>query len=59
MKGLPMDEKQIIENVYFFPNGMVAVTDQRGQQIPEYQGLYDEVWPKIQKDLLPTSKIHR
>jgi len=51
--------KPRIENVYCFPNGMVAVTDQNGQQIPEYQGRYDEVWPKIERDLLPTSNVHR
>lgn len=27
-----------ITEVFYFPNGMVAVTDQFGQQMPEYQG---------------------
>lgn len=53
-----MDEPKI-ENVYCFPNGMVAVTDQRGRQMPDYQGKYEEVWPKIQAALQPHSKIHR
>ncbi len=48
-----------IENVYCFPNGMVAVTDQHGQQIPEYQGRYEEVWPKIEPALRPGSTVHR
>lgn len=52
-------EKSRIENVYCFPNGMVAVTDQYGQQMPEYQGRYDEVWPKIQLDIQPQSTVHR
>ena len=53
------EEKLRIENVYCFPNGMVAVTDQFGQQMPKYQGRYDDVWSRIEKDMVPSSKVHR
>ena len=41
-----MDEPRI-ENVYNFANGMTAVLDQFGEQMPEYQGRTEEVMPKI------------
>lgn len=50
---------QRIENVYCFPNGMVAVTDQFGQQIPEYQGRYEDVWPKIESRLRSWTTVYR
>jgi hypothetical protein len=36
-----------ITNVYKFANGMVIVFDQHGQQMPEYQGRYEDVIDKI------------
>lgn len=36
-----------ITNVYHFTNGMVATFDQYGKQMPEFQGRFDEVEPKI------------
>jgi len=36
-----------IEDVYCWANGMTMVFDARGQQMPEYQGVTDEVMPKI------------
>lgn len=36
-----------IEAVYCWANGMIMVFDARGQQMPEYQGVTDEVMPKI------------
>ena len=32
------------------PNDMVAVFDEKGEQVPEYQGHYDEVKQKILAD---------
>ena len=35
------------------PNGMLMVFDERGRQVVEYQGQYDEVKEKILKDAPP------
>ncbi len=35
------------------PNNMVMVFDEMGEQIPEYQGQYEEVKESILKDALP------
>jgi hypothetical protein len=32
--------KKLATNSFLFPNGMVATTDQNGEQIPELQGEY-------------------
>lgn len=37
----------MIRNVVVFRNGMVAVFDMNGEQIPEYQGPKEEVWRKL------------
>ncbi len=36
-----------ITHVYLWSNGMVMVFDQFGQQMPEYQGCYEDVVDKI------------
>ena len=46
---------QAIKNVIKAPNGMVLVFDNRGEQIPEYQGQYEEVKHRILKDAPPTA----
>ncbi len=33
-----VNKPKIIASVFYFPNGNVAVCDQFGQQMPEYQG---------------------
>jgi hypothetical protein len=38
-----------IAAVFVFPNGMVAVTDQHGEQWPEFQGHRDEALPRIRE----------
>ena len=35
------------------PTNMLMVFDERGRQVPEYQGQYDEVKEKILKDAPP------
>lgn len=42
-----MSEPKRIKTVIAFPNGMVAVCDQFGEQMPEYQGERNEMLPKI------------
>lgn len=37
----------MIDKVYHFANGMTAVFDERGNQMPELQGYTSEVWPKL------------
>jgi hypothetical protein len=39
----------VITDVYRFKNGNVLVFDQYGQQMPGYQGLWDEVEQKIRE----------
>jgi uncharacterized protein YuzE len=40
-------EKLYIAQVFVFPNGNVAATDQFGSQMPDYQGTWDEVRFKL------------
>jgi len=41
------DETQTITTVILWTNGMVACFNERGEQMPEYQGHYGEVKDKI------------
>jgi len=43
----------MIKNVLKMENEMVLVFDENDEQIPEYQGLYDEVRLKILADAPP------
>lgn len=43
-------EQPRIKTVFQFGNGMVAVTDQYGEQMPDYQGTLEEVRDKINRD---------
>jgi len=43
----PSDFTPQIANVYHFGNGMVMVFDADGQQVPEYQGRYEDVIDKL------------
>ena len=43
--------KHIITAVYVFKNGIVAVFDQNGQQMPFFQGRKEEAMPKIKRRL--------
>ena len=45
----------MIKTVIRCPNNMVMVFDDRGEQIPEYQGQYGEVKVGILKDVPPTA----
>lgn len=47
--------RPVIKNVIKAQNGMVLVFDNRGEQIPEYQGQYEEVKPRILKDAPPSA----
>lgn len=40
----------MIKKVIHWANGMVMVFDENGKQMPEYQGIYEEVKDKILKD---------
>lgn len=40
----------MISNVIRWENGMVMVFDERGEQIPEYQGRWDEMKDAILRD---------
>ena len=43
----------MIKTAMRFRNNMVMVFDKRGEQIPEYQGQYEEVKGSILTDALP------
>jgi len=43
----------MIKTAIRFQNNMVVVFDGRGEQIPEYQGQYEEVKGSILKDASP------
>ena len=43
----------MIAAVFVFANGMVAVTDEHGQQIPAYQGRWAEQREAILRDKPP------
>ena len=43
----------MIKTVIKSQNGMVMVFDKGGEQIPKYQGQYEEVRESILKDALP------
>ena len=45
----------MIKTVIRCPNNMVMVFDEKGEQIPEYQGQYEEAKESILKDAPPTS----
>ena len=49
------EDKQAIKTVIKSQNGMVMVFDEKGEQIPEYQGRYDEVKETILKDAPPNA----
>lgn len=47
----------MIKTVIKTPNNMVMVFDKKGEQIPEYQGRYQEVKEKILKDAPPDTRF--
>jgi len=49
--------RQVIKSIIKTPNGMVLVFDCLGEQIPEYQGQYEKVKPRILKDAPPSAKL--
>lgn len=49
----------MIKSVIRFPNDMVLVFDEYEQQIPEYQGRYEEVKKLILKDAPPEAVFAR
>ena len=44
-----MNGKAVVA-AYLFPNGMVMSFDENGEQVPEYQGRYEEVAGKLRID---------
>ena len=50
---LEKEDRQVIKSVIKSQNGMVMVFGKRGEQIPEYQGQYEEVRKSILKDAPP------
>ena len=45
-----MTDERRIENVVRWENGMVMVFDQYGQQMPDYQGKWEEMCEAIERD---------
>ncbi len=44
---------KMIKTAIRCPNNMVMVFDKKGEQVPEYQGQYQEVKESILRDALP------
>ncbi len=51
------EDRQVIKSIIKTPNGMVLVFDDKGEQIPEYQGQYEKVKPRILKDAPLSAKF--
>ena len=49
----------MLDYVIKFHNGMVIVFDEEGEQLPEYQGKYEEVKDKILADAPPGARFFR
>lgn len=47
----------MIKGVYVFPNRVVLVYDENGEQIPEYQGRFEEVRQKILDNAEPETRL--
>ena len=47
--------RQVINSVIKTQSGMVLVFDDKGEQIPEYQGRYEKVRLRILKDAPPSA----
>lgn len=47
----------MIKTVIKSTDGMVIVFDERGEQIPQYQGRYDEVKESILRDAPPEARF--
>jgi len=53
------EEANIIDHAVKFSNGMVMVFDENGEQMPEYQGRYEEVKDKILADAPQGARFFR
>jgi hypothetical protein len=40
----------MIQNVYVYENGMVMVFDEKGHQMPAYQGRWEQMKAAIERD---------
>ena len=47
----------MIKTVFRCQNGMVMVFDEDGEQIPKYQGMYEEVKESILRDAPPEARF--
>jgi len=48
-------DRQVIKSAIKAQNGMVLIFDDKGEQIPEYQGQYEQVRLRILKDAPPSA----
>ncbi len=46
-------ESDMIKSVVRCPNNMVVVFDEDDEQVPEYQGIYEEVKERVLRDAPP------
>ena len=49
------EDRQVIKSVIKSQSGLVLVFDAKGEQIPEYQGQYEQVKLRIVKDAPPSA----
>jgi hypothetical protein len=48
-----VEEREMIKSVIRCPNNMVIVFDYEDEQVPEYQGYYEEVRERVLRDAPP------
>ena len=49
----------MLDHVIKFSNGMVMAFDEKGKQLPEYQGKYEEVKDKVLAEATPRTRFFR
>jgi hypothetical protein len=47
----------MIKDIIVFANGLLAVCDDRGEQMPEFQGRYSEVVERLRREDLSAATI--
>jgi len=53
------EEANMIDHAVKFSNGIVLCFDENGEQMPEYQGRYEEVKDKILADAPQSARFFR
>lgn len=58
VKPKPVKSSNRIHHVYPLSNGRVVVFDDRGQELPEFGGRWEEMKDVIIANMAPTARVH-